>query len=298
MIDVTVANTDLNIARLYTHMNPLVAGAEVSFHSKTRIVFTEGLHRFVVTGTALQWIDGALQGGAVDALTFANRGKGVINFANLQTTAGTLWSAMQAEQDGSNPTALTQLLAQPGWTYQGSAGVDLFPQTTLAPYGLLDLIGADRISLNGGDDVFFAGSGDDTVFGGDGTDRVAGGAGNDALAGGSGLDRLDGGTEDDRLDGNRGRDRLWGGDGADFLTGGQSADTMAGGAGADVFVFDGVSGQDVIVDYTPGLDRLQINSDNTVTLEGRGEDSMIHFGHNSILLVGVTAGEFSGGGLV
>ncbi len=33
MIDVTVAQVDLNLADVYTHMNPLVAGAELVGHS-------------------------------------------------------------------------------------------------------------------------------------------------------------------------------------------------------------------------------------------------------------------------
>ena len=56
MIDVTVANVDLDLITSYTHMNPLTAGADLLWHSKDRLVFQAvSGDRFVVTGTDLHW---------------------------------------------------------------------------------------------------------------------------------------------------------------------------------------------------------------------------------------------------
>ena len=285
MIDVTVADVDLDLIALYTHMNPLTAGAAMIWQSKTRVVFeTVSGDRFVVTGSDLQWRAGGLEGGAVTALTFRSQGVDLIRFANLQTTGDLLWAAMRAEQTGADPAALTHLLVRHCWTYHGSTGVDYFPQSTVAPFGMLDPTGNDMIYLNAGDDVFFTGAARDTVMGGAGDDRIAGGSENDLLYGGSGADRLLGGSQDDWLEGGRG---------ADVLMGGSGNDLLVGGAGADLFVFYPGAGTDVIRDYTPGLDHLQIAAGVAVVIADRGADTLIEFGVGSVLLQGVMAGQLS-----
>jgi Ca2+-binding RTX toxin-like protein len=89
------------------------------------------------------------------------------------------------------------------------------------------------LSMNGGDDVFTAGSGlaglinltvdggdgNDSITGGDGNDRLIGGAGNDTIIGGRGNDVLSGGTGDDTF--------VWNpGDGSDTVDGGDGFDTL------------------------------------------------------------------------
>ncbi|MGI1662651.1 beta strand repeat-containing protein [Palleronia sp. KMU-117] len=81
----------------------------------------------------------------------------------------------------------------------------------------------------GGNDTLIGGNGNDLFYAGDGNDSVFGGAGNDALIGDAGNDSLNGGTGDDFL---------------------------LGLGGADVFVFDDAWGNDVVKDFTDGVDLL------------------------------------------
>jgi Ca2+-binding RTX toxin-like protein len=121
---------------------------------------------------------------------------------------------------------------------------------------------------------------------------LLGGAGNDALDGGSGADLLQGGAGDDILRG---------GSGADTIDGGAGDDLLAGGAGGDTFVFTGGGGNDVVLDFKPGQDLLQIskgiNGTDIATaddLAGRvqqvGDNTVIDLGHgDTITLVNVDA---------
>jgi Ca2+-binding RTX toxin-like protein len=87
-------------------------------------------------------------------------------------------------------------------------------------------------------------SGDDTISDAGRPIRyyTDGGGGNDTLVGGTLVDALVGGLGDDRLDGREGNDSL------------------VGGAGADTFIFAGVTGNDRIIDYQPGTDRLDLSA--------------------------------------
>ncbi len=189
--------------------------------------------------------------------------------------------------------------------------------------------GADQLLGEAGDDVLNGGPGNDVLDGGDGRDRlsgvdgndlirgagegdtVSGGLGNDTLLGGDGDDILFGNEGDDLVQGDAGRDRLFGDDGNDSLIGGAMADTLAGGAGndtlnggggPDVFLFAARSGQDVIADYQPGLDRLflsaglwpgSLTAQEVVSTYARAVDGGILFafpGGETILLAGLGAG--------
>jgi Ca2+-binding RTX toxin-like protein len=91
-----------------------------------------------------------------------------------------------------------------------------------------------------GDDTIDGGSGDDTIYGDD-TLGTATGGGADLLTGGAGKDSLIGGTGDDTL------------------FGGAGVDTLTGGGGADVFKYTATNdGTDLITDFTPGNDRIQV----------------------------------------
>ncbi|MBF0296149.1 MAG: hypothetical protein HQL96_13245, partial [Magnetococcales bacterium] len=104
----------------------------------------------------------------------------------------------------------------------------------------------------------FGGGGDDSLTGGAGVDRLYGGGSNDSLLGGAGNDSLFGGA---------GNDTLQGGDGMDLIHGGTGQDTLYGNAGADFFRFELFAGEaasleslaDVIVDFTPGEDRIEVS---------------------------------------
>lgn len=78
--------------------------------------------------------------------------------------------------------------------------------------------------------------------------------------GGASADLVTGGPEGDLIDGGAGADTLAGGAGADILIDGAGGDRLSGGAGADTFVLvkDGLT--DTILDFEPGLDRLDLTA--------------------------------------
>jgi Ca2+-binding RTX toxin-like protein len=113
------------------------------------------------------------------------------------------------------------------------------------------LKGDDRVVGEAGDDVIHGGAGSDSLVGGDGGDRLQGGAGNDDLEGDEGNDVLQGGAGDDRLRGHQGDDRLTGGAGRDTFEYFHDWDISS-----DYGIID--LGDDAILDFTPGTDRLSI----------------------------------------
>ncbi len=78
-----------------------------------------------------------------------------------------------------------------------------------------------------------------------------------ASSGGGTLNGTDG---DDILNGADGADLLQGGAGNDILIDGEGSDTLRGDTGADVFVFTQDDAIDVILDYQPGEDRIDISA--------------------------------------
>jgi Ca2+-binding RTX toxin-like protein len=70
---------------------------------------------------------------------------------------------------------------------------------------------------------------------------------------------LSGGDGADILVGGEGNDVLSGKEGNDVLYPGLGADTLSGGGGDDIFVYDAESGgKDLIIDFRPGHDRVDI----------------------------------------
>lgn len=70
---------------------------------------------------------------------------------------------------------------------------------------------------------------------------------------------LTGGALDDILVGGRGADRLEGGAGDDILSDGAGADILRGGGGADTFVLAKDDDEDIILDFDPSRDRLDLS---------------------------------------
>ena len=129
-----------------------------------------------------------------------------------------------------------------------------------------------------GFDLIRGGADDDLLYGGDRGDTLIGGIGNDTLNGDAGNDRLDGNDGDDRLDGGAGQDNLFGGDGADTLLGGADNDrifagegddlidggtgndTIFGSGGVDTFVFELGHGDDIIRDFDPNGEIIDLTA--------------------------------------
>jgi Ca2+-binding RTX toxin-like protein len=120
------------------------------------------------------------------------------------------------------------------------AGVSIVMSTWVGVERVNGFTGNDSIDATGyatalifdgrtGNDTLIGGNANDTFYGGDGNDSIFGGAGNDALIGDAGNDSLNGGAGDDFL---------------------------LGLGGADVFVFDDNWGNDIVRDFTDGVDRL------------------------------------------
>jgi Ca2+-binding RTX toxin-like protein len=91
-----------------------------------------------------------------------------------------------------------------------------------------------------------------TIIGNEFDNQLIGNDGDDDLHGGDGADSLYGGRGHNLLYGDNGDDRLFAGAG--------NVDVLVGGAGADKFILDTVSSGGDILDFTPGLDRLQFNA--------------------------------------
>jgi Ca2+-binding RTX toxin-like protein len=109
-----------------------------------------------------------------------------------------------------------------------------------------------------------------------------------------------GGTGNDKLSGEGGDDLIVGASGADTLIGGAGDDTLIGSSGEDTFYFASGFGQDVVLDFTPGTDIIELTANingtgitdpsqlaSLVTEDGSG--AIITLGSSSIKLVGISA---------
>ena len=122
-----------------------------------------------------------------------------------------------------------------------------------------------------------------------------------SLMTGSGIGFLDAGDGNDKVIGSKFADDLRGGAGNDTIEGGLGNDTLTGGAGADSFVFNALSGLDLITDFVAGTgtghDMLDFSTGifaNFAAVKAAGtqsgSDTLISFGGNAVTLKGVTLG--------
>ncbi len=88
--------------------------------------------------------------------------------------------------------------------------------------------------------------------------NIEGDGANNAILGTAFDDTLTGNAGDDALFGIAGANVIEGGAGDDLIAGGTGNDTVTGGAGEDVFVISLGMGQDIITDFTPGEDHLDL----------------------------------------
>ncbi|BBK38542.1 hypothetical protein STAQ_36200 [Allostella sp. ATCC 35155] len=236
----------------------------------------------------------------------------------LLPDAGIAWLKSHASLRLPDAVANLTLLGQEELNGDGNAGANRLEgnaaANVLVGYDgndhILGLGGHDFLAAGAGDDTVWGdestggGGGDDTIWGGQGNDGIAGGAGNDLLngdrgadtvTGGPGADTLNGGADGDRLDGGEGADLLRGGQGGDHLEGGagddtlmgdRGADTMLGGDGADRFVLLADGSVDVIADFAPGVDRLELAAEFGILDEASFRARAIDTGTSTLLDLG------------
>lgn len=180
------------------------------------------------------------------------------------------------------------------------------------------LAGDDRLEGWGGDDFLNGGPGSDTMVGGLGDDVYIVDSAGDVVVeiGGGGTDEIrshlfqtalpsdverlvlvGGGPQNGT--GNGLANVLSGNAFANRLDGGAGADTLTGGGGADVFVFRPGSGWDVVTDFSPSEDSLDLSAYVSASIAWTtakvGADTVLTFGNGDLVtLLGVTyAGAFN-----
>ncbi|MEY8840052.1 calcium-binding protein, partial [Cribrihabitans sp. XS_ASV171] len=184
--------------------------------------------------------------------------------------------------------------------------------------------GWDVIYGEAGNDTILSGAGRDVIDGGEGQDRAsyynAQTAGvfasltnpnnNTGIAYGDSYhsiedlwgsefdDFLYGDENANEITGDRGDDVLWGWDGNDYvngmwdndtIAGNKGDDTVRGGLGNDVFQFWSGNGNDTIVDYVDGVDRIQFVTGaanfGALTITQVGADVRIEYGSGDQILL-------------
>ncbi|WP_448693383.1 retention module-containing protein [Pseudomonas rhizophila] len=237
-----------------------------------------------------------------------------VNYAGAQdSTPDYHGSYTASDNHGGSDSAAVGISYQAGHTLTGTTGDDVL----IAGEGdnILNAgDGNDILSAGSGNNVLHGEAGNDLLYSGAGNDLLDGGTGNDtasyahASAGvtvnlgllaaqntvGAGIDTLAGienlvgsnfndtligDSASNRINGGLGDDVLNGGGGDDVLIGGLGNNTLTGGSGADTFQWQvGNSGHDLVTDFTPGLDKLDLSQ---LLLEENGSsaslDDYLHF---------------------
>lgn len=159
---------------------------------------------------------------AVDGGTLAGQDGGLAVRLQAEDGAGTLAGVVGRYDD----EGITFVSTTPGVTFDvrdlvsGTARGDQFDVVVLGTKG------NDRFDESGEDEAYY-------INAGMGDDRLTGGLDSDFLVGGGGNDRLDGAEGDDSL---------------------------LGGAGGDVFVFNDGAGNDRVLDFVSGVDRIDLRA--------------------------------------
>lgn len=105
-------------------------------------------------------------------------------------------------------------------------------------------------------------------------------SGNDTLAANAGVSNyINAGMGNDALNGDAAADFLVGGAGDDTINGGIGNDSFIGGAGIDMFIFSAAPGNDTIIDFVSGTDKLDLGTFNiafaNVTSSTIGADTVV-----------------------
>lgn len=218
-----------------------------------------------------------------------------VNYAGAHDIAPDYHGTYTANDNhGGSDSANLTISYQDGHTLTGTSGDDVLVAGTgsnIINAGdgndvLTAGSGNNELHGDAGNDLLFSGPGNDTLDGGTDIDTAsyahatAGvtvdlsllaaqntlGAGTDTLTaienltGSNFNDTLTGNNANNVINGGLGNDILNGGGGDDLLIGGLGNNTLSGGAGADTFQWlKGNSGHDVITDFTPGTDKLDLS---------------------------------------
>ena len=258
-----------------------------------------------------------------------------LNYAGAHDTTPDYHGTYTANDNhGGSDTANVSISYQDGHTLTGTAGDDVLVagsgnNVINAGEGndvLTAGSGNNEMHGDGGNDLLYSGAGNDLLDGGTGSDTASYahataavtvnlgllgaqntlGAGTDTLTGIENLlgsnfnDSLTGDGNNNVINGGLGNDFLNGGAGDDLLIGGMGNNTLTGGAGADTFQWlKGNSGHDLITDFTPGTDKLDLSQ----LLQGENAstaslDDYLHFtvsGSGASVMTSIDVSAMAGG---
>ncbi len=119
------------------------------------------------------------------------------------------------------------------------------------------------------------------------------------ITGGAAAETLTGGAADDMIFGAGGDDVLSGGAGHDILISGGGANTLTGGTGADIFVLHASGRRNVVADFEPGTDRLDLSAwpmlrtAEQLTVSPFGAGATVRFGAEELELRRAGGGQIS-----
>ncbi|TPG97207.1 type I secretion C-terminal target domain-containing protein, partial [Pseudomonas caspiana] len=237
-----------------------------------------------------------------------------VNYAGAHDIAPDVHGTYTAsDSHGGSDNGAVTITYQDGHTLTGTAGDDVLVagagNNVINAGDGNDVLtaGSGNNEMHGGagNDLLYSGAGNDLLDGGTGVDTASyahatagvtvnlgvlgaqntGGAGTDTLTaienltGSNFNDSLTGDNHSNIINGGLGNDMLNGGGGDDFLIGGLGNNTLTGGSGTDTFQWlKGNSGHDVVTDFTPGIDKLDLSQ----LLQGENStaaslDDYLHF---------------------
>lgn len=179
-------------------------------------------------------------GNARDSGTLANQDGGLAVRVQAENGAGALTGAISRfDDEGITFTTKGDATFDVRDLVSGTARGDQFDVVTLGT------LGNDTFNETGSFEAYY-------INGGMGDDTLTGGLANDFLVGGAGNDRLDGR---------------------------EGGDSFIGGGGADTFIFSGTTGNDRIVDFVGGTDKIDLSdygiSFDDVSTTSSGTDTIL-----------------------